>query len=185
MTEPDGRHRHALGLRLKALRRLQGLSLSALAEETGLSRSFLSLVERGETDMSLDRFRALADFFHVLPSELLVENPNGREPVIADYENAASVDRGPGVDYRIVQNENPQIIWVQFKPRGRFLDFRAHPGVDICLVTRGEVELLYGAERHRVAQGQVIRFSATTPHAFANPADKPAELIALGTVPYW
>jgi transcriptional regulator with XRE-family HTH domain len=185
MTGPADSHRHSLGLRLKALRKLQGLSLNNVADQTGVSTSFLSLVERGETDMSLDRFRTLADFFHVSPSELLLENPNGRGPTVAAFEAATTVDRGPGVDYRIVQAENPQIIWIRFAPRARFLDFRAHPGIDVCLVTQGEVELLYGEDRHLVGEGQFVRFSATTPHAFENTSDRPAELIALGTVPYW
>src|SRR5690606_34023685 len=40
----------ALGRRLKALRQKAGLTLDALAEETGISRAMISRIERGESN---------------------------------------------------------------------------------------------------------------------------------------
>lgn len=181
----DLSHRQAIGRRLKSLRTVQRLSLKDVARATGLSTSFLSLLERGQTDISLERFRTLARFYHVQPSELLVEGAARIRPAISGLDQAATVDRGPGVEYRIIRAEHPQVLWIRFAPKARFLDFRAHAGQDICMVTKGALELLYGDHTHRLLAGQVARFQATAPHSFANAGDEEAEMIAVGTVPYW
>ena len=177
--------RQALGLRLKSLRTVQRLSLKDVALATGLSTSFLSILERGQTDISLDRFRTLASFYHVQPSELLVEGAARIRPTVSAFDHATAVDRGPGVEYRLIRAEHPQVLWIRFAPKARFLDFRAHAGQDICMVTKGALELLYGDQTHRLLAGQVARFQSTTPHSFANASDEEAEMIAVGTVPYW
>jgi len=55
-----------IGARVRAARVRQGMSLGALAAETGLSRSFLSRAERGER--GLDRrstVQRIAEALHV------------------------------------------------------------------------------------------------------------------------
>jgi transcriptional regulator with XRE-family HTH domain len=170
---------------LRALRLQRELSLAEVEEQAGVSRSFLSLLERGETDISLDRFLRLALFYGMQPSELLLTAGEPDEPVIADIAAARSVERGEGVEYLIVREEHPQLMWTRIAPGARFDDLRAHRGEDLWLVVRGRVELLYGAGRHPLRAGQTARFGGLVPHAFANVGDEPAELVALATIPYW
>ena len=63
-VDADGRQR-TLGARLDALRRARGLTRREVAAAMGVSASFLGMVERGETDMSLARFTRLAGFLGV------------------------------------------------------------------------------------------------------------------------
>ena len=58
-------HQPALGRRLKALRVSRGLSLKDVAAETGVSASFISMVETGRNDLSVGRLVMLADFYGV------------------------------------------------------------------------------------------------------------------------
>jgi transcriptional regulator with XRE-family HTH domain len=58
-------HQPALGRRLKALRVSRGLSLKEVGAETGVSSSFLSMVETGRNDLSVGRLMVLADFYGV------------------------------------------------------------------------------------------------------------------------
>src|SRR6185312_910162 len=54
-----------LGERLRAIRAERGVSLSAVAEATGISTSFLSLVETGKNDITFGRLRRLIDYYGV------------------------------------------------------------------------------------------------------------------------
>ncbi len=54
-----------LGERLRTLRREKEYSLGVVARGTGLSASFLSLVENGKSDISLGRLVRLMDFYGV------------------------------------------------------------------------------------------------------------------------
>jgi transcriptional regulator with XRE-family HTH domain len=175
-----------LGARLQGLRKMKRLSLQEVADQVNLSRSFLSLVERGQTDLSLSRFSRLTEFYGVHPSELLLEmGTRFREPEIEDVSDARTIDRGEGVEYRILRADHPQIVMARIAAGARFEDLRAHQGEDFWVVQRGTVLLEYGGKDYELQEGQTARFSGTLPHAFANAGSETAELVALCSFPYW
>ena len=175
-----------LGARLQELRRMRGLSLKAVAAGVGVSPSFLSMVERGQTDLSLSRFSRLTEFYKVQPSELLMElHGSLEEPEISTLAKHRSIARGPGVHYHVLQDENPQMIYVRIDPGARFADMRAHRGTDFWFVLEGKAQLHYGGRTYDVEAGQTVRFSSTVPHGFANPHRTTTQLVALCSVPLW
>jgi transcriptional regulator with XRE-family HTH domain len=64
-----------LGERLRRARTARGWSLAELAEQSGLSKSFLSLVENGNSDISMGRLARLLDTFQLTLAEL-TEQPS-------------------------------------------------------------------------------------------------------------
>ena len=60
------------GQRLTVLRKARGWSQEALALESGLARSYLGGVERGQRNISLVNICRLAETLQILPSELLL-----------------------------------------------------------------------------------------------------------------
>jgi transcriptional regulator with XRE-family HTH domain len=175
-----------LGARLKTLRKAKGLSLKDVADAVKLSPSFLSLLERGETDLSITRFSRLAEFYGVHPSDLLLElNRTPLEPDRRAIVETRAIDRGQGVDYRLVHEADPQMIFVRLDAGAAFSDLTAHRGEDIWLVLEGTPTLIYGTRDYPVTAGTRVRYSATIPHGWRNSARKPAVLVALCTAPYW
>jgi transcriptional regulator with XRE-family HTH domain len=59
------------GNRVRELRKKKGLSQEGLALESGLDRSYVGGVERGERNISLENIERLARALSVHPSELL------------------------------------------------------------------------------------------------------------------
>ena len=55
-----------LGSALRAARRRKSLSLSDVAAATGISPSFLSLVENGKSDITIGRLVRLVTFFAIV-----------------------------------------------------------------------------------------------------------------------
>ena len=60
-----------LGLRLKLQRVKAGFTQEHLADRAGMHRTFIGLVERGESGLSLERLVDLAEALGVEPAELL------------------------------------------------------------------------------------------------------------------
>ena len=76
MTEPT------LGQTIKKIRTDRDLSLHALANRSGISKSFLWEVEQDRSDISVQRLFALADALTVSADKLLVRNAVKQEPEI-------------------------------------------------------------------------------------------------------
>jgi transcriptional regulator with XRE-family HTH domain len=69
----------AIGNRIRDLRGQKGLTLQALSEQTGLSPSMLSLVERGQTSPSIGTLVVISSALGVHMSDLLaVEDRTAR-----------------------------------------------------------------------------------------------------------
>lgn len=64
-------YRRAFGLRLRTLRHERGLSQEGLALESGIARSYLGGIERGEKNPALDHIVLLAQTLQIQPADLL------------------------------------------------------------------------------------------------------------------
>jgi transcriptional regulator with XRE-family HTH domain len=71
--EPNVAYRLAFGLRLRELREERGISQETLAHVSGVARSYLGGVERGERNVGLDNLVRLSVALRVQPAELLPE----------------------------------------------------------------------------------------------------------------
>lgn len=71
MEADDSQLRATLADNLRRLRKEQGLSQEALADNASLHRTFVGAVERRERNISLDNIGKLATALSVSPSRLL------------------------------------------------------------------------------------------------------------------
>lgn len=72
---------NSIGHILKKLRKERKLTLKDLAEQTGVSISFLSQVERGKSSVTLESLRKIADALNVDPSVFFSESEEQGERV--------------------------------------------------------------------------------------------------------
>jgi transcriptional regulator with XRE-family HTH domain len=171
--------------RVRELRVAQGLSLDALASKSGVSRSMISLIERGEsspTAVVLEKLAAglrvmLASLFDAPPAA--AEAPNG--PLARRGDQPQWQDPASGYLRRNVSPPSvPQpmrIVEVHFPPRGRVAfenaarDMRVYQQV---WVLEGAIDITLGVERHRLREGDCLAIELDRPTMFHNPTGKPA-----------
>jgi len=171
--------------RVRELRAGQGLSLDALASKSGVSRSMLSLIERGESSPTAVILEKLAAGLRVTLASLFdapaaaAEAPNG--PVARRADQPQWKDPASGY---IRRNVSPpgvpqpmQIVEVHFPPDGRVAfetggrDTRVHQQV---WVLEGAIDITLGVERHRLREGDCLAMQLDRPTMFHNPTRKPA-----------
>ena len=95
---------------IRVWRKYRQMTLSQVAEKTGLSISFLSDLERGRTDSSLSTLRKLALCFHTQVATLL-EKPTGEEGtmLIVFKQHLSHEDKDDlGMKIEAVTKEVPQ-----------------------------------------------------------------------------
>jgi transcriptional regulator with XRE-family HTH domain len=74
MPKPKSDARALLSEKIRTLRAARGLSQEALADLTGLHRTYIGSVERGERNISLDNLERIAHTFNMTMAELFTEN---------------------------------------------------------------------------------------------------------------
>ncbi|MBO5950926.1 MAG: helix-turn-helix transcriptional regulator [Fibrobacteraceae bacterium] len=65
-----------IGIALKVLRAEKGISQEKLALETGIGRRYMSDIENGRRNISLEIIEKLSDFFQMRPSDFLLKIEN-------------------------------------------------------------------------------------------------------------
>jgi transcriptional regulator with XRE-family HTH domain len=155
-----------LGERLRTLRREKEHSLGVVARGTGLSASFLSLVENGKSDISLGRLVRLLDFYGVTLSGLVDPRPHSRARVIVRRAEQRShlIAGGVRTDFLAESLGAPvSHVLMTFEP-GASIDLTENDefespqaGESFYLVTQGELLVeLAGREAVVLTEGDSI-----------------------------
>jgi transcriptional regulator with XRE-family HTH domain len=168
----DGR----IAERVRALRAESGLSLEALAARSGVSRSMISLVERGETSATavvLDKLAtglgvplaALFDAPAASPSPLArqADQPLWRDPA-SRYLRRQLSPPGYPAPLRLAEVELPAGARVAFESGPH--DASIHQQIWLLA---GKLEVSFGKETHALAAGDCLAMSVDRPVAFQNP----------------
>ena len=170
--------------RVRELRAAQGVSLETLAARTGVSRSMISLIERGEssaTAVLLERLSAglgvaLASLFdapaaerqHSGPVARLAQQPQWRDPA-SGYTRRNVSPGGVASPMQIVEVQFPPGARVAYETGAR--GTRVHQQV---WVLEGSIDVTLGTEVHRLKTGDCLAHVLDQPTAFHNPTRKPA-----------
>jgi transcriptional regulator with XRE-family HTH domain len=169
--------------RVRELRAGLGLSLDALATRSGVSRSMISLIERGEsspTAVVLEKLGAglgvtLAALFDA--PDAATHPPGG--PVARREDQPCWQDPASGYRRRNVSPpgvpQPMQIVEVHFPPGRRVAfesgtrDARVHQQV---WVIDGAIDITVGKDRHRLRTGDCLAMPLDRPTMFHNPTRK-------------
>jgi transcriptional regulator with XRE-family HTH domain len=168
-----------IGRRLHELRADGRLSLADLAARSGVSRSMISLIERGEASPTAVVLEKLASGLGVvLPALFAGEVAGTPEPGGALARSADQlVWKDPASGY-IRRNVSPngvrqpmQIVEVQFPPAARVAfengpaDRRVYQQV---WVLEGAINITVGADRHQLRAGDCLAMQLDRPTMFHN-----------------
>ena len=180
--------------RVHELRAAQGLSLDALASKSGVSRSMLSLIERGESSATAVVLEKLATGLRVTLASLFdapeaaAQAPD--DPVARREQQPEWQDPASGYVRRNVSParaaQSMRIVEIHFPPGARVA---FDNGVrDACVdqqiwMLGGAMDITVGEQRHRLREGDCLAMRLDHPIMFHNPSRKPARYaVVIGAV---
>jgi transcriptional regulator with XRE-family HTH domain len=178
MDEHLDRTLDAVGPRLKHLRLRRNITLTDLAEETGISASTLSRLEAGLRRPTLEQLLPLARAYGVTLDELVDAPPTGdprinlRPIVCSDGSAILPLTRRPGgiQAYKFVLPAGDD---------NREPDLRTHEGYDWVYVLNGTLRLVLGEHNLILKPGEAAEFDTRTPHWFGSTSSGPVEYLSL------
>ncbi|WP_160123265.1 helix-turn-helix domain-containing protein [Rhodovarius lipocyclicus] len=175
-----------LGARLRATRQEAGLSLAELARLTGLTKGFLSKLERGLSHPSVESVYRLARVLGVPPGVLLASESavaNGMELAPASDPDAPV---GPGRWLRSLFPVAPgrlTALEIQVPHTPDEDAGGSHEGEELLRVLDGEIELLLNNEPTRLKAGDTVRFDARHRHRLRSVGPARARVLVVFVAP--
>lgn len=163
---PPASRRPRVGLAIRRWRTERGMTLSAVAQRSGLNLGYLSQIENDKASPSLDALASIADALDVRIAWLLQTDDQPPRVVRAadrpllesparENAHATIVDGGLARDIRILEVEAPV---------GTRSGLHAHTGDEHHVVLAGRWRLIQGEHVVEAGPGDYVAWDASIPH---------------------
>lgn len=177
--------------RVQGLRAARGLSLAALAERSGVSRSNISLIERGESSATATVLDKLAGALGVTLASLFEAESEAPSPLRTREQQPAWTDPASGYTRRQLSppvRSPMQLVEVEFPPGRKVAYAQTQNDAEIyqqIWLLEGTIEVTAGAQRWRLQAGDCLAFREGPDISYENPGQQTARyLVSLVTLPF-
>lgn len=162
-----------VGARIRALRRERGLTIEQVAAATGLTKGFISQLERDRSQPSLSSIARICDALGVRLSHVFEREP---APALVRRDERPEIDTYfPTSNYLLSGRDEQRfqaIESVVAPGAGAGDELYTLPGeVEFVYVLEGELELRVGEETHRLERGDALTYELRKPHTWRNPSE--------------
>ena len=170
-----------IGARLRAARLAARKTMAEVADEAGLTKGFVSKLERDLANVSVASLMKLCEALGI-PVGSLFEQPKG-EVVRAGERPPINFGGTGGMrEYLLTPSaeRRVQAILSDIAPGGGSGDepYSLPADVEFVLVLRGSLEVIFDGSPVTLAAGDAFTFPAGAPHSFRAPSDgEPAQVL--------
>jgi transcriptional regulator with XRE-family HTH domain/KaiC/GvpD/RAD55 family RecA-like ATPase len=188
-----GRRPHNLGDKMRALRKKMGMTQKELAEQVGLTPSFISQLEKNVISPSLDSLFKLSEKLNTQPIYFLADGEGGtvQKKVVRPGERQEvhfPETKNRAVRFQLLVSDvfnrrmEPYLITIQGGTRVEE-HFCSHKGDEFVYVMEGEVEVELEGESKLLRIGDSLYVESTVPSKWANPGKEDAVLLWILSPP--
>jgi transcriptional regulator with XRE-family HTH domain len=171
-----------VGARVRSLRRERGLTIEQLAVATGLTKGFISQLERDRTAPSLASIARICDALGVRLGTIFEHEPG---PALVRKHDRPLIAGQPST--------RNHLLSLRDEPRFKAIESEIAPGagagdelsslpgeVEFVYVLDGSLELRIGEETHLLETGDALTYPLAKPHTWRNAsATKPLRVLWL------
>lgn len=166
----------AIGSRIRSVRQAQRMTIDQVAELTGLTKGFLSRVERDLTSPSVASLLTLCQVLSLEVGELFSQ-PDTHVVRLAQAPRISL--GGEGIVEQLVTARSErrlQVIRAVIDPRGEGEKelYAVDCEVEVLHVISGKFVLIFANESFELDAGDTVTFPGREPHSWINPIEEPA-----------
>lgn len=170
-----------LGLKLRMLRRQRRLTLTQVAAATGISSSFLSLVENGKNDLTVARLIKLVSYYGVAVSDLLPDEVEQPAEILRREHQRHIPSRSEKMDLYLMTHEGNRAmtpVMATYEVGGGTHEYLSYDSEQWDHVLEGTLAVMFEGEETIVLNaGDSAYYSAKRPHKYKNVGDVPARAL--------
>lgn len=169
----------AIGPRIRAARQARHLTIEQVADATGLTKGFLSRVERDLTSPSVASLLTLCQVLSISIGDLF----NAPDTQLIRWSEAPRISLGGhGINERLVSartERRVQVVRSVITPGGAGEAdlYSVDCDVEVLHVVTGRLVLIFGNASMELGEGDTVTFPGREPHSWSNPTDEEAVVI--------
>lgn len=164
-----------VGPRLKRLRTERSVTLAALSEATGISKSTLSRLESGQRRPSLELLLPIAQA-HQVPLDELVGAPEVGDPRVRLTPQRVR----DTIVLPLTRHPGPLQAFKMVIPVSRSTpEPQTHEGYEWLYVLSGQLRLVLADHDLVLGAGEAAEFDTRLPHWFGSTGEHPVEVLSL------
>ena len=160
---------------LKRIRKENKWSLDTVSDMTGVSKSMLGQIERGESSPTISTLWKIATGLHISFTGLLEQSEKEAEIISKEEVNPLLSDGGHFRLYAFFPYDHErsfEMLLIELVAGSRSVSEAHEPGTEeFILVYEGCFVLETDGKRHYVEAGNAIHFQADRPHVYENGCD--------------
>ncbi|MGB8405421.1 MAG: XRE family transcriptional regulator [Mycobacterium sp.] len=162
---------------LRAVRLQRAMTLEDLAEATGLTKSYLSKVERRQSIPSIAAAMKIARALEVDVARLFADDPEASAITVERAIDHHQRRHHAVATHMLGKAMSPFVV----HPGPEFAEHphSSHPGQEFVFVHAGEVELSYDGQVIALNAGDCAYFDASVPHKFRRCGADPAVVVVV------
>lgn len=173
-----------MGERLRAIRRERGLTIAQLAEGTGLTKGFISQLERDLTSVSLSSLARICAALDIRFGDVLDEGATG-EVIRRDAHGWTAL--GSHRDMLLSSRDDTRLALLESRilPGGSAGDllYSFPADIELVYVVEGSLELRVRDEVLSLHAGETFTYSPRDPHTWRNPSEDEEAVVLWFSVP--
>ena len=158
-------HDQAIGNMIKLCRRKKQITLQVLSEQTGLSVSYLSTLERGLSSPTIANLNLICEALGITMADLILKLDE-KKPVV--YKNDRQIIfSNPGYRYESATEGKHQMSCIVMDVYDNVLHSSSSHVVDeVGFVISGSIKLFLNDEEYTLHAGDCIYIEANTKHSY-------------------
>jgi len=165
---------------LKAIREAKKLSLDQAAKLTGVSKSMLGQIERGDTNPTISVLWKIANGLKVSFTSIIEKTLSNAEIIRYDEIVPLKENDGKYINYPIFpfdESRKFETYRIEILPKGELNALPHLVGTEESIIVfDGQVSITIDNEQYDLEKGDAIRFKADVSHSYQNKGDSTASL---------
>lgn len=174
----------SFGVRLKELRLQKGWTLQELANQSGLSKTFISRLESGSRQASIAAVLTLARIFGVSLASMF-ETDLATEPCLIVRAAEAVTKSINGLTYTPLSSAerffNLQPIRISVSPSRKGNEHFHHDGEEWIYLLSGRLDLSLAGKIYELRAGDAAHFDSRLPHRLIAKGSQDAEVLLVAS----
>ncbi|HOF57049.1 MAG TPA: cupin domain-containing protein [Syntrophorhabdaceae bacterium] len=182
MMKIDG---SSLGERIKMLRQAKSLTQEELAVRAGLTKGFISQVERNLTSLSVESLIGILDALDEKPSTFF--DGAFDEKIVFRLKDRVDMELEHVKMFQILvpaaQNRQMDPALLELDVGEQTPEEEPHEGEEFGFVLYGAVELTLGGKSYKIKKGECFYFKASKKHCLTNTRNNRAGVLWVSSPP--